>query len=198
MSAILSLDRFELMWLCEGAIGKSHLRWGIYQMMVDKVWQQLTDDERNAIFTYIKRDDSWHFNKNLDRFEISRSYYLQMLARFNPANQFKITLKYGRKRTTEDAYKWEGKYFISWQRYCAPEYIVKIEQKPFKKCANDFCHAKNICLRHTYNEGDTLLNDDTQTSFSRCDFIIVDEGVIDPVAEMIITTKQINNGTEQD
>lgn len=192
MSATLNLDRFELMWLCEGAIGKSHLRWGIYQMMVDRVWQQLTDDERNAIFTYIKRDDSWHFNSNLDRFETSRSYFLQMLARFNPANQFKITLKDGRRKATEDAYKWDGRFFVSWQRYCDPDHIIKVVQKPFNTCANEKCEAASICLRHkNYTKGDNPVTCIVGSyPCKHCDFVIVDEGELDPVAKMIISPKQ--------
>ena len=42
MAAKLTLNKFELMWLFEGAAGKSHLRWGIYEMFVNKVWPQLT------------------------------------------------------------------------------------------------------------------------------------------------------------
>ena len=178
-------------------MGKSHLRWDIYPMMVNDVYPQLSDGEREAIFTYVKRDESWKFRDDYDK--TAKEYFLHFLARYNPADQFVVTLKDGRKKQVVDnAYLWDGKYFVGWQRYCAPENIVKVERKPFKKCANNFCYAKNICLRHTYNEGDTLLNDDTKTSISRCDFIIADEGVIDPVAEMIITPKQINNGTEQD
>lgn len=33
--ALVDLNKFEILWLCEGAIGKSHLRWGIYEKMVN-------------------------------------------------------------------------------------------------------------------------------------------------------------------
>jgi len=193
MSATLTLDRFELMWLCEGAIGKSHLRWGIYSLMVDSVWPQLTDLEREAIFTYIKRDNSWLFKGDTDRYETPRNYYLQMLARYNPANQFKITLKDGRMKVTEDAYKWNGRYYVSWQRFCDPDHIRSIEQKPYRKCTNDRCDsaANDTCLRYkTHNEGDILLSCGAPYKCKHCDFVIACEGMTDPVAEIVITPEQ--------
>ena len=187
MSATLVLDRFQLMWLCEGAIGKSHLRWEIYSMMVNDVYPQLTYDEREAIFTYVKRDESWKFKDDFDK--TAKEYYLKMLARYNPANQYEVTLKDGRKRVREDAYKWEGKYFVGWQRYCAPENIVETRQKPFRKCANVLCKARDICLRSFYQEWDMMLGDGSQFACEKCDFIIVGEIIVDPVAEICITPK---------
>lgn len=188
MSAILNLDRFQLLWLCEGAIGKSHLRWDIYPMMVNDVFPQLSDGEREAIFTYVKRDESWKFKDDYDK--TAKEYYLKMLARYNPANQFVVTLKDGRKKQVIDnAYLWDGKYFVGWQRYCTPENIIKVEQKPFKKCVNHMCYAKNICLRHyTYKGGDELL-DNEQRYVNKCDLVIAGKDTIDPVAGMIITIK---------
>ena len=191
MPAKLSLDRFQLLWLCEGAIGKSHLRWDIYPMMVNDVWPQLSDEEREILFTYIKRDESWMFSGGWGFDETPRQYYLQMLARYNPTNQYIVTLKDGRKKQiTDNAYKWDGKYYVGWQRYCSPENIIKVEQKPYKKCTNDWCRARQLCLRFPYNEGDKKMWDDTKRQCDKCDFIIVGANVIDPVAEMVITPEK--------
>lgn len=194
MSAILKLDRFQLMWLCEGAMGKSHLRWDIYPMMVNDVWPQLSDGEREAIFTYVKRDESWKFNDNYDK--TAKEYYLQMLARYNPANQYKVTLKNGRKKQVADnAYLWDGKYYVGWQRYCAPEHVIKVENKPYKKCNNDWCAAaqNDTCLRYrSYNHGDELLNDTACHKCECCDFVIAYDGMVDPVAKMVITPENNN------
>lgn len=147
MAAILSLDRFELMWLVEGAVGKSHLRWGIYDMMVNDVWPQLNDNEREFLYTYIKRDLSWHFENSTDT--TPRDYFYQMLARYNPANQYRVTLKRGREKSVveENAYLWNDKYYVGWQRYCAPEYVKKVERKSYYICENLYCMAKDHCLR---------------------------------------------------
>ena len=190
MSATLTLDRFQLMWLCEGAMGKSHLRWDIYPMMVNDVYPQLSDGEREAIFTYIKRDESWKFRDDYDK--TAKEYFLKMLARYNPANQYTITLKDGRKKVKVDAYLWDGKYFVGWQRYCAQENIIKVEQRPFKKCTNHLCYAKDICLRYPYKDGDMMFSDGSQFACEKCDFIIVGEIIVDPVAEICITPKIVS------
>ena len=194
MSATLKLDRFQLMWLAEGAIGKSHLRWDVYPMFVNDVWPQLTESEREAIFTYIKRDSSWHFNNERPHGdETAKQYFLQMLARFNPANQYVVTLKEGRKKAivVNDAYYFDGKYYVGWQRYCAPEYIVKVEQKPFLKCSNRFCIARNMCVRNLdHKDGDKYFANDSDWACDNCDMIIVKDGVIDPIAKMVISEEK--------
>lgn len=190
MAATLRLDKFSLMYLIEGAVGKSHLRWDIYPMMVNDVWPQLTESEREFIFTYVKRDDSWYFcdeKQYIDK--TAKEYYLQMLARYNPANQFIVTLKNGRKKQVADnAYYWDEKYYVGWQWYCAPENVVKVEQKPYNKCKNAQCKLKDICLRYlTFKDGDKMLDEAGAWVCEHCDFLITDSGVIDPIAKMVIT-----------
>lgn len=194
MAATLRLDKFSLMYLIEGAVGKSHLRWDIYPMMVNDVWPQLTESEREFIFTYVKRDDSWYFcdeKQYVD--ETAKEYYLQMLARYNPANQWVVTMKKGRekKQIADNAYWWNNRYYVGWQRYCAPEHIIKVERKPYNKCTNEQCVARNICLRNlTYKDGDKQFDDRCQWPCDHCDFLITDSGVIDPIAKMVITKEQ--------
>lgn len=193
MAATLRLDRFELLWLFEGAAGKSHLRWDIYPMFVNDVFPQLNESEREAIYAYIKRDTAWLWENRSGLDETPKQYWLQVLARFNPSNQYRVTLKDGRKKqqVAEDAYLWDGKYYIGWQRYCAPEYVKKVEQKPYKKCTNRFCTARNICLRNlTHKVGDELFRDDCNWSCDKCDFLIVGDGVIDPISKMVMSSEK--------
>lgn len=93
MAATLTLNKFELMWLFEGAAGKSHLRWDIYPMFADTIYRQLNDDEREFLYTYIKRDTSWLWENKTGLDETPHKYWLQVLARYNPANQYEVTLK---------------------------------------------------------------------------------------------------------
>jgi len=180
MAATIRLDRFQLMWLCEGFMGKSHLRWDGYPMMVNDVWPQLNDAERECIYTYVKRDTAWLWEHVSALDETPYQYWLQLLARYNPANQYIVTLKgpssqAGKRTKTEvvDAYFWDGKYYVGWNRYCASEYVKKVEQKPYNKCTNRFCGAKDRCLRHTeYKEGDTVFANDRDWPCEKCDFII--------------------------
>lgn len=183
MAAKLTLSKFELMWLWEGAVGKSHLRWEIYPMFADTIYRQLSDDEREFLYTYIKRDTSWYWENKTLGDETPHKYWLQVLARYNPANQYEVTLKGldGKEIVADNAYYWDGKYHVGWQRYCAAENIVKVTHKPYKKCQNTLCMAKDTCIRFTeYKDGDKLM--DGADKFynnvwhcQKCDLIIEQE-----------------------
>lgn len=177
MSAKLSLNKFQLMWLFEGAAGKSHLRWDIYKMFIDDIYPQLDNNEREFLYTYIKRDTSWLWeNKSLGD-ETPYQYWLQVLARYNPANQFTITAEYEDEKEIRDAYMWDGKYYIGFNRYFANEFIVKKEQKSFTKCTNKHCKSAPNCLRFLkYKDGDTLINESHERWWcEKCDYIIEDK-----------------------
>lgn len=175
MPAKISLDRFELLWYMQGFMGGSHLRWSGYERMVNDVWQQLTDKERECIYMYAKRDLSWHFEgDHVD--ETPHKYFQQVLARYNPANQYSVTVDSGAgAKIVSSAYLWQGKYYTAWNRYCAPEYIKKVERKPYRKCVNDYCASRTDCLRFIeHNKGDEIL-DGGQFGCDKCDFIIEKE-----------------------
>ena len=177
MAATLTLNKFELMWLFEGAAGKSHLRWDIYPMFADTIYRQLNDDEREFLYTYIKRDTSWFWENKKYRDETAYKYWLQVLARYNPANQYEVTLQdeKGKQIVVNDAYLWDGKYQVGWNRYCAPENIVNVKRKPYKKCNNTLCKAKDTCIRFIeYKESDNVL-DNANWCCDKCDFIIEQE-----------------------
>lgn len=166
----LNLDKFQLLWLCDGFIGKSHLRWDGYELMVNKVYPQLNDKEREYIYTYVKRDSAWHWEDKKFRDETPYRYWLQMLARYNPANQVRVWLKDG---TEADAYRWDGHYYIGWQRYCADDAIVRIERKPYTMCRNTLCKANVDCIRFSdYKKGDKTFDGVERWHCDKCDLII--------------------------
>lgn len=173
MAAKLTLDKFRLMWLLEGAVGKSHLRWDIYDMFVNDVFPQLSEDEREFIYAYARRDLSWHFEgKYVD--ETPHEYFKQMLARFNPANQYSVTLQNNIETTTVHAYYWNGRYYIGWMNYCAPEYIIDVKHMPFKLCGNLYCASRCKCLRYReqIQEGEKELEGTRLFACEKCDLII--------------------------
>lgn len=172
MAATVTLDWHELLWWLQGGMSGSHLRWSVYEDFVDRVWPQLDDKERENIYTYAKRDLSWHFEgDHVD--ETPHQYFLQLLARFNPANQYVVTLKASRgKRMKKEAYLWNGKYYVDWKRFCATVYIVKVEQKKYQRCGNGMCKYKDRCMRYVeYTGGDLFMFGDLRST-SKCDFFI--------------------------
>ena len=52
----LTLDWHEVLWWLQGAMSGSHLRWGAYEDMVNRVWPQCSEQERRNIFWIMRRD----------------------------------------------------------------------------------------------------------------------------------------------
>lgn len=124
----LTLDWREVLWWMQGGMAGSHLRWSVYEDMVNKVWPQCSEQERRSVWLIMRRDlgtywrpDGWGgFNMETARGEgawraddqgyaIDRKdadgkprqvitdltpwmYFRQVLARFDPENQFAVTL----------------------------------------------------------------------------------------------------------
>jgi len=176
MGATINLDKAEITWYLQGAMSGSHLRWEAYERMVKEIWKQLSEREREWIYTYVKRDLSWHFDTNTFKHidETPKRYFEQVLARYNPANQYLVTMNNGKlkKDVVEQAYKWDGRYYVGWRKYCAKEHIKKVEQLPYRKCKNDLCKSCNKCVRYTkYKDGDELM-DKSLWICDKCDWII--------------------------
>lgn len=155
----------------------SHLRWSVYEDFVNKVYPQLDEKERENIYTYAKRDLSWHFEGDYVD-ETAREYFRHLLARFSPANQYNVDLIYdGKKHIVKDAYLWEDKYYVDWCKYCASEYIIAVHQRPFAKCNNLACKSVDKCLRtRMYDDAETTSEKDylKQGAYpcDKCDFFI--------------------------
>lgn len=52
----MSLDWREVLWWLQGGMAGSHLRWSVYEDMVNRVWPQCTEQERRNIFLIMRRD----------------------------------------------------------------------------------------------------------------------------------------------
>lgn len=124
----LTLDWCEVLWWMQGGMAGSHLRWSVYEDMVNNVWPQCSEQERRNLWLIMRRDlgtywrpDGWSgFDlKNANgegewkpsaavltysddkRYDPSKcitdltpwTYFRQVLARFDPENQYAVTLK---------------------------------------------------------------------------------------------------------
>ena len=124
----LSLDWREVLWWMQGGMAGSHLRWSVYEDMVNKVWPQCTEQERRNLWLIMRRDlgsywrpDGWSGHSHMcdkgegpwkaddNGYAIDRSkpndmpkqvisdltpwmYFRQVLARFDPDNQYAVTM----------------------------------------------------------------------------------------------------------
>ncbi len=123
----LNLDWHEVLWWMQGGMAGSHLRWSVYEDMVNRVWPQCSEQERRNLWLIMRRDlgsywrpDGWSgFDlatahgegewKPLKGYVIDREdadgkpvayimnetpwmYFRQVLARFDPENQYAVTM----------------------------------------------------------------------------------------------------------
>jgi len=124
----LNLDWHEVLWWMQGGMAGSHLRWSVYEDMVNKVWTQCSEQERRNLWLIMRRDlgwywrpDGWNGHKHMnekgeglwkandDGYAINTNdpdgqpvkvitdltpwmYFRQVLARFDPENQYAVTM----------------------------------------------------------------------------------------------------------
>ena len=56
----LNLNWHEVLWWMQGGMAGSHLRWSVYEDMVNKVWPQCSEQERRNMWFIMRRDlGSW-------------------------------------------------------------------------------------------------------------------------------------------
>lgn len=96
----LNLDWREVLWWMQGGMAGSHLRWSVYEDMVNRVWPQCSEQERRNIHYIMERDFGTYW-RNSDGSWKSESdifdktpfeYFRQVLARFDPENQYAVTM----------------------------------------------------------------------------------------------------------
>jgi len=123
----LNLDWHEVLWWMQGGMAGSHLRWSVYEDMVNKVWPLCSEQERRNMWLIMRRDLGSHWRpdgwsgfdlatahgegdwKPLKGYTIDREdadgkpvayimdetpwmYFRQVLARFDPENQYAVTM----------------------------------------------------------------------------------------------------------
>ena len=124
----LNLDWREVLWWMQGGMSGSHLRWSVYEDMVNRVWPQCSEQERRSMWFIMRRDlGSWWRPAGWSGFDwatahgegawmaddegyaIDRDdpdgkpkrvitdltpwmYFRQVLARFDPENQWAVTM----------------------------------------------------------------------------------------------------------
>lgn len=132
----LNLDWREVLWWMHGGMAGSHLRWSVYEDMVNKVWPQCSEQERRNLWFIMRRDlgscwrpDGWSGfdiatahgegewkpaaavltysdDKRYDPAKVITDltpwmYFRQVLARFDPENQYAVTMRYPDCNTLE-------------------------------------------------------------------------------------------------
>lgn len=97
----LELGWREVLWWMQGGMAGSHLRWSVYEDMVNKVWPQCTEQERRNIHYIMERDFGTYWRNSGGDWKpeseifdkTPREYFRQVLARFDPDNQYAVPLR---------------------------------------------------------------------------------------------------------
>ena len=116
----LTLDWREVLWWMQGGMSGSHIRWSVYQDMVNRVWPQCDEQTRRNMHYVMRRDLGYYWRRDLGYYwrpdgwsgyklpatgegewkpeeEIADTmpwmYFRQVLARFDPDNQWAVTVR---------------------------------------------------------------------------------------------------------
>ena len=95
----------------QGCMAGSHLRWSVYENMVNNVWPQCSEQERRNIWLFMRRDLGSHWRpEDWNGFDLANAhgegewcedifdttpwmYFRQVLARFDPENQYAVEMR---------------------------------------------------------------------------------------------------------
>ena len=108
----LTLEWREVLWWMQGGMAGSHLRWSVYEDMINKVWPQCSEQERRNLWFVMRRElgytwrpDGWSgFDRATAHGEgewkpeseiydkTPWTYFRQVLARFDPENQYAVRI----------------------------------------------------------------------------------------------------------
>ena len=149
----LNLDWNEVLWWMQGGMAGSHLRWNVYEDMVNKVWPQCSEQERRNLWLIMRRDlgyywrpDGWsgfdlatahgegEWKPTMDDVrgkmddvsqpsaithqpsyimdETPWMYFRQVLARFDPENQYAVTMDVESEDELDDVLRFTPKATI--------------------------------------------------------------------------------------
>lgn len=107
----LTLDWREVLWWMQGGMSGSHIRWSVYEDMVNRVWPQCDEQTRRNLHYVMRRDlgDYWRpagwsgYKHPTGEGEWKPEeeihdrtpwiYFRQVLARFDPDNQWAVSVR---------------------------------------------------------------------------------------------------------
>ena len=108
----LTLDWREVLWWMQGGMAGSHIRWSVYEDMVNRVWPQCDEQTRRNLHYVMRRDLGYYWRPaGWSGYKLPATgegewkpeaeihdrtpwlYFRQVLARFDPDQQWAVTLR---------------------------------------------------------------------------------------------------------
>lgn len=121
----VELDNFEMYYLLESCLRGSHLRSSTILRFVDDWYDLFSKEQREKLYYDTLR---LVYDNNFVPYTQCCGADTVFMARYNPDNQYRVTVSDGRETMTVDSFKMNNKYYVKSNRYCAEEYIKKIEK----------------------------------------------------------------------
>lgn len=118
----MKIDYFELLVLIEASWNPGTiLRYSIIRKAVDQWFFELSEIERGKVFNYFNRPA---FKSSNDAF--AKKIQDIFFCRFDPRNQYEITLNDGNGVKTLKAFQFNDSFHVSSDTRIAPEYIQSV------------------------------------------------------------------------
>lgn len=121
----VELDIFEMYYLLESFLRGSHLRSGTILRFVDDWFELFPKEQREKLYYDTLR---LIYDNNFVPCDSCCGADTVLMARYSPDNQYRVTVSDGRETKTVNAFKMNNKYYVKSNRFCAEEYIKKIEK----------------------------------------------------------------------
>jgi hypothetical protein len=114
------IDFFEFAFLVEACIPPQPIaRRSFWDKVINHYYKQLTDSERARLYEWTTRNPC---------FDLKNEDCQLFAARFNPANQYKVTTLYEGKTEVHDCFFWKKEYHTSKSRSILKKYIIQVEK----------------------------------------------------------------------
>lgn len=117
-----SIDFFELSFLAEACIPPAPIaRMTFWYKLINDYYHEMDSNERLKLYKWIYSNSRFTDNINHDDCQL-------FITRFNPDNQYKVTVEYEGKLETADCFLWNNQYRLSKTMYVPSELITNIEK----------------------------------------------------------------------
>lgn len=182
----ISLDNHDFLWAIEGFARGSHLRQHVWREIVWKSIPQMSDDDMDFLWYFMRRD-IWecyfhNFNGNVHR-DVGWEDFLRVMAALHRGNRSIVSFKAdGRKLHRVLCYMFGGKYCPIYQQgsskrkmeffasYVPSEWVVsvktcKIPENPYINIGDDRHWRNDLSLYSSEVLSDEQLQPDEYKSF---------------------------------
>lgn len=123
MDRKFEIDFFELMFLAEACIYPSPIARAVFwRDMIDKYYDMMSNNQRNRAYEWINLNSKYKEGLKKGIKEV-----LMFEDRYNPWNQYKVTVKYEGEEEIHDAFYHKGRYHINSTTSIQEKYITKVE-----------------------------------------------------------------------